>query len=148
MRANAAYMEGVALVGGQAAYEIAKTMRRAIEATHRVNGGGIVPLHIAEAVDALERAGRVWFVVEQARQAEAAEAAEVPATSPLVRSKSQGAIVAALGTGQVGRMLGCSSRWVRELADSGQLPAHRGRSNRWEFDPIHVQEFLRERAHG
>jgi excisionase family DNA binding protein len=141
--ATAAYFEGAALIGGRAAYLIARQMRQTIEQQRRLNGGGTVPDDLAEALTALERAGEVWLAMQAAEQA---EATEVPGTEALVPLEGQSSSQSALTSEQVGCLLGVSDRRVRQLSSSGELPARRVRG-RWEFDRVVVQEFARKREY-
>ena len=138
-----AYFEGAALIGGRPAYLIAKEMRRNLQREMRANGGGRIATDLVEALDALDRAGRVWLASHEV--AEAAEASEVAGTEALVGCSPTGQLLPWLSSALVALRLDVSDRRVRQLAQSGELAGRRVR-NRWEFDPAVVSEYQRNRG--
>lgn len=138
-----AYFEGAALIGGRPAYLIAQTMRRTLDRELRANGGGHIASDLAEALVALDRAGRVWLASQEA--AEAAEVSEVAGTEALVGCPQTVRYSPPLPSALVALRLGVSDRRVRQLALSGELPGRRVR-NKWEFDPAVVSEYQRNRG--
>jgi hypothetical protein len=141
--AFSAYFEGAALIGGRPAYLIAQTMRRALEREQRLNGGGTIPTDLAEAIVALERAGAVWLGIQAAT--ELAESPESPQAELLVGCSSAGAPPPQLTSQAVSGLLDVSDRRVRKLAASGELPGRRVHG-RWEFDRVHINEYIRNRG--
>lgn len=140
---SAAYFEGAAVIGGRPAYLIAKAMRRAVEREHRANGGGSLPPDVAEAIDALERAGRVWSDCQEPPVVPVVPV--VASAEAVVGWETAGSVPLLLSSAEVATRLGVSERRVRQLVGSGELPGRRSKGN-WEFDPVVVNEYAMNRG--
>lgn len=147
MRAHAFHFEGAALVGGRPAYLIAREMRRVLEQQRRLSGGGSVPADLAEALEALEAAGRVWIANNQPVP-EVAVAAEGPAGSAVVECGGRRDPSTTVTTREAASLLGVSERRVRQLVSLGSLPARRARGGHWAIDRACLAEYERIRDAG
>jgi excisionase family DNA binding protein len=110
---------------------------RAVVATYRegaIRERGGVPDWLAEALDALEVAGKEW-IARRGMSPSGPKRATADATMPTSRRE--------LSTDEVASRFDCSPRHVRRLATSGALSGER-RGRDWRFSPEDIDRYEKD----
>lgn len=136
-RANPFHLEpgtSVAFIHGRAAHLIARATRDL-----RLRAG-FEDRELADALDAIHRAGLAWANTKVAQSPRNPTAQSEPHETHLKSGR--------LGTSEASHRLGIAKRRLAQLAASGNIPATKtGPRGGWEFDPadIHAEHLRRQR---